>query len=428
MECTLVEVAPSSDFSIQNLPFGIYSANGNGPQVGVAIGEWILNMSALAGAGLFAHIKQLDAQVFAQPRLNDYMALGRPVWRAVRAVLQDFLANANNAVRTQLAAAEDVLVPMGAAQMHLPARIGDYTDFYASREHATNVGMMFRGKDNALMPNWTHLPVGYHGRASSVVISGTPIRRPNGQRRPDAAEPPVFGPSVRLDYELEMGFFVGPGNELGAPLSLAQAEASIFGVVLLNDWSARDIQAWEYVPLGPFLGKNFGTTISPWVVTMEALEPFRVPQPPQVPRPLPYLSDAEGAPPAGYDIQLEVHLQAGGQGDFHLLTRSNLKYMYWTLKQQLAHHAVGGCNMRPGDLCGTGTISGPTKDSFGSMLELSWSGKSAIQLGDSQETRRFIEDNDVIRITGFCQGADGRRVGFGECTGQLLPASSLELS
>ncbi|KAJ1996545.1 hypothetical protein GGI06_006732, partial [Coemansia sp. S85] len=288
MECTFVSVSPLSDFPIQNLPFGVYSTSGNSARVGVAIGDHVLDLSALSTLGLFAGIDGLESgyEVFSKPYLNDFMALGRPVWRAVRKQLQEFLSNDRHPVRQQVDKSL-VCVELSKVTMHLPAKIGDYTDFYASREHATNVGVMFRGKDNALMPNWTHLPVGYHGRASSVVVSGTPLHRPNGQRRPDASKPPVFGPSVRLDYELEMAFFVGPGNDLGSPMSLEEAEDCIFGVVLMNDWSARDIQAWEYVPLGPFLGKNFGTTVSPWVVTMDALEPFRVAQPLQDPTPLP---------------------------------------------------------------------------------------------------------------------------------------------
>ncbi|KAJ2763066.1 hypothetical protein IWQ56_004914, partial [Coemansia nantahalensis] len=397
MKCTLVDVAPESDFSIQNLPYGVYSTAGAAePRVGVAIGDYALDMCALAQRGLFDGIDGLDAaRVFGQPRLNEFMGLGRPVWRPVREALQRFLSDAEHPVRKGLGGVDSVAVPLSAVRMHLPANIGDYTDFYASREHATNVGVMFRGKDNALMPNWTHLPVGYHGRASSIVVSGTELRRPSGQRRPDPEQPPVFGPSVRLDYELEMGWFVGPGNELGTPLTIEQAEERIFGVVLMNDWSARDIQAWEYVPLGPFLGKNFGTTISPWVVTMDALEPFRVPQPAQDPEPLPYLRSPPGAPAAaGYDIQLGVDIRPSGRDEFFPLTRSNLKYMYWTLRQQLVHHAINGCNMRPGDLCGTGTISGPAEEAFGSMLELSWSGKKDIALGSSGLTRKFIQDND----------------------------------
>ncbi|KAJ2804968.1 hypothetical protein H4R20_002286 [Coemansia guatemalensis] len=430
MKCTFLDVAPESDFSVQNLPYGIYSTDSMPePRVGVAIGSAVLDMHALAVHGLFDEIEGLAAvQVFSQPQLNDFMSLGRPVWRQVRSALQDFLCNDGNAVRKRIVEVKSVTVPLSGVHMHLPARIGDYTDFYASREHATNVGMMFRGKDNALMPNWTHLPVGYHGRASSVVVSGTPLHRPNGQRRPDPSKPPVFGPSMRLDYELEMAFFVGPGNAQGTPLSLEQAEERIFGLVLMNDWSARDIQAWEYVPLGPFLGKSFGTTISPWVVTMDALEPFRVAQPVQDPTPLPYLCGTSAATAlAGYDINLQVHIKPSNGEKFHLLTQSNLKHMYWSLRQQLVHHAINGCNMRPGDLCGTGTISGPTKESFGSMLELSWSGQSEILLDESGGiTRKFIEDNDVIRLTGYCQ-ADGFRVGFGECTGQILPPKNLAL-
>ncbi|KAJ1966284.1 hypothetical protein GGI12_000189 [Dipsacomyces acuminosporus] len=422
-----VSVSPDSDFSFQNLPFGVYSTPSSDAHVGVAIGDYALDLVALAKLGLFNHIEGLDAvSVFSKPYLNDLMALNRPIWRSVRAALQDFLSNENSAVRQQVSDVSSVATPLSEVTMHLPAKIGDYTDFYASREHATNVGVMFRGKDNALMPNWTHLPVGYHGRASSVVVSGTPLHRPNGQRRPDPTQPPVFGPSVRLDYELEMAFFVGPSNDLGTPLSIQEAEDRIFGVVLMNDWSARDIQAWEYVPLGPFLGKNFGTTISPWVVTMDALEPFRVAQPTQDPEPLPYLRDAPGAPGSGYDINLAVDIKPAEGDKFYNLTRSNLKYMYWTLKQQLVHHAINGCSMQPGDLCGTGTISGPTEDSFGSMLELSWSGKKDIPLGDSGLHRKFINDNDVVRVTGFCQG-DGYRVGFGECIGRVLPAKSLNL-
>ncbi|KAJ2826113.1 hypothetical protein IWW50_002532 [Coemansia erecta] len=385
-------------------------------------------MASLAKSGLFAGIAGLDAeQVFGSSKLNEFMSLGRPIWRNVRHALQEFLSDETHAVRKQISSVDTVAVPLSTVRMHMPAKIGDYTDFYASREHATNVGIMFRGKDNALMPNWTHLPVGYHGRASSVVVSGTPLRRPNGQRRPDATKPPVFGPSARLDYELEMAFFVGPSNDLGTPLTIDQAEERIFGVVLMNDWSARDIQAWEYVPLGPFLGKSFGTTVSPWVVTMDALEPFRVMQPLQDPEPLPYLRCSSTADArAGFDINLNVHIKPSESEEYFPLTRSNLKYMYWSLRQQLAHHAINGCNMQPGDLCGTGTISGPTEESFGSMLELSWSGKKPVAMGDSGISRTFIQDNDTVRITGFCQG-DGYRVGFGECSGKIMPAADLGL-
>ncbi|KAJ2498589.1 hypothetical protein GGH96_004199 [Coemansia sp. RSA 1972] len=427
MKCTFVDVAPDSDFSIHNLPYGIFTTSTlPNRRVGVAIGNHVLCMSALAKTGLFAGIEGLDAeQVFGSPQLNEYMGLNRKIWRSVRQRLQQFLADDTHAVRKQIHVG-DVAVPIKDVEMHMPAKIGDYTDFYASREHATNVGVMFRGKDNALMPNWTHLPVGYHGRASSIVVSGTSLQRPNGQRRPNADKPPVFGPSTRLDYELEMAFFVGPGNALGTPLSVDEAEDRIFGVVLMNDWSARDIQAWEYVPLGPFLGKSFGTTVSPWVVTMDALEPFRVMQPKQVPEPLPYLQCSNADARGGYDINLNVHIKPHQSTEYFALTKSNLKYMYWSLRQQLAHHTANGCNMQPGDLCGTGTISGPTEESFGSMLELSWSGKNPIELGNEGISRTFVEDNDTVRISGYCQG-EGYRVGFGECTGTILPAVNLGL-
>ncbi|KAJ2139158.1 hypothetical protein IW139_000825 [Coemansia sp. RSA 353] len=426
MKCTFVDVAPDSDFSIHNLPYGIFTtASLPNRQVGVAIGNHVLCMSALAKTGLFSEINGLDTSVFDSPQLNEYMSLNRTIWRSVRQSLQQFLCDDTHTVRKQINV-DDVAVPIKEVRMHMPAKIGDYTDFYASREHATNVGVMFRGKDNALMPNWTHLPVGYHGRASSVVVSGTPLRRPNGQRRPNPDSPPVFGPSTRLDYELEMAFFVGPGNSLGTPLSVDEAEDRIFGVVLMNDWSARDIQAWEYVPLGPFLGKSFGTTVSPWVVTMDALEPFRVMQPEQDPEPLPYLRCSSADKRGGFDINLNVHIKPYESNEYFALTRSNLKYMYWSLRQQLAHHTVNGCNMRPGDLCGTGTISGLTEESFGSMLELSWSGKNPIKLGSSEISRTFVEDNDTVRLTGYCQG-EGYRVGFGECTGTILPAVDLGL-
>jgi fumarylacetoacetase len=301
--------------------------------------------------------------------------------------------------------------------MHLPAEIGDYTDFYASREHATNVGVMMRGPENALMPNWLHLPVAYHGRASSVVVSDTPIRRPRGQVKPDNADRPVFGPSRSLDFELEMGFFVGPGNALGQPIPIAQAADHIFGMVLVNDWSARDIQKWEYQPLGPFLAKNFATSISPWVVTLEALEPFRVAGPAQDPPPLAYLHTSGDW---SYDIQLEVWLQGSGMAKPERICRSNSNHLYWNVCQQLAHHTVNGCNLRPGDLLATGTISGPTPDSYGSMLELAWMGTRPLRFANG-ETRIFLQDGDRVTMTGWCEGP-GYRIGFGEVRGEILPA------
>jgi fumarylacetoacetase len=306
---------------------------------------------------------------------------------------------------------------MADVDMLLPVDIGDYTDFYSSREHATNVGAMLRGPENALMPNWLHLPVAYHGRASSVVVSGTDLYRPKGQGKPADAPAPLFGPSRSLDFELEMGFFIGPGNELGRPIPVAQAPEHIFGMVLVNDWSARDIQAWEYQPLGPFLAKNFGTSISPWVVTMEALEPFRTAGPRQEPEPLPYLRSPGGW---AYDIHLEVYVQGQRMEQPQRVSTSNLRFMYWNVCQQLAHHAVNGCNLRTGDLLASGTISGPTPDSFGSLLELTWRGTRPLTFPNGEQ-RTFLQDGDRVTMTGWCQGA-GYRVGFGEVTGKILPA------
>ncbi len=308
------------------------------------------------------------------------------------------------------------MLPADAVELQLPVDVGDYTDFYSSREHATNVGTMFRCAEHALMPNWLHLPVGYHGRSSSIIVSGAPVRRPQGQTRPDDAQPPVFGASRMVDFELEMGFFIGPGNASGDAVPVGEAESHIFGMVLVNDWSARDIQKWEYQPLGPFLAKNFATTISPWVVTLDALEPFRCAGPAQEPAPLENLcGDGDGA----FDIALEVWL-APDSGDATRLCQSNFRYLYWSMAQQLAHHASGGCNLRTGDLLASGTISGPTDDSRGSMLELAWRGEQPLTL-DSGEQRGSIQDGDTVTLTGWCQG-DGYRIGFGECSGKLLPA------
>jgi fumarylacetoacetase len=383
--------------------------------VGTAIGDKVLDLAAVAQLGHFSTLAEWNGHdpvhVFSQSSLNAFMSLGRPVWRSTRHQIQSLLAEGS-----PLSNHPKVLFDQTEVIMHLPAEIGDYTDFYASREHATNVGIMFRGKENALMPNWLHLPVGYHGRASSIVVSGTDLTRPCGQRALVKGEAPTYGPSVRLDYELEMAALIGVGNPLGTRISVDQADEHIFGLVVMNDWSARDIQAWEYVPLGPFLGKNFGTTLSPWVVTLDALEPFLVDQPAQDPTPLAYLQDKEKS---GYNIHLEASLTPK-EGMRTVLTKSNLKYMYWTFKQQLAHHSVGGCNMRTGDLIGSGTISGPTEDSFGSMLELCWAGQKEIPLNGGK-VRKFIQDEDVVELTGWCQG-DGYRVGFGNCTGRILPA------
>ncbi|XP_068208829.1 fumarylacetoacetase [Palaemon carinicauda] len=417
---SFINVSPDSHFPIQNLPYGVFSTCENtSRRIGVAIGDLILDLSVIAhlfsGPVLSSH-----QDVFRQPTLNRFMSLGSAAWKEARTRLQALLSADNPCLRDDQKLRAAAFVPQNSATMHLPAEIGDYTDFYSSLDHATNVGTMFRGKENALMPNWKYLPVGYHGRASSVVVSGTPIRRPNGQTRPKDDEPPTFGPCRLMDFELEMAFFVGPGNKLGEPISIDTAQDHIFGMVLMNDWSARDIQKWEYVPLGPFLAKNMGTSISPWVVTMEALAPFVVDNYAQDPKPFPYLQHTDKYT---YDINLEVGIKPEGSEHLGVVCRSNFRYMYWTLKQQLAHHTVTGCNVRPGDLLASGTISGPNEESFGSMLELSWRGSKTVDIGNNA-TRKFIQDGDEVVIDGYCQGS-GYRVGFGQCTGKVLPAHAV---
>jgi fumarylacetoacetase len=411
-----VAVAPESHFPIQNLPYGVFRPRpGDLPRVGVAIGDHVLDLAALEAAGLLDTPALRGRAVFGQPALNDFMALGRRAWREARETISRLLRHDEPALRDNADLRASALVPMAQAELLLPVEIGDYTDFYSSREHATNVGIMMRGPDNALQPNWLHLPVAYHGRASSVVVSGTDVRRPKGQTKAENAPAPTFGPSRGLDFELEMGFFVGPGNALGQPIPIEQAPEHIFGMVLVNDWSARDVQRWEYVPLGPFLAKNFATTISPWVVTLDALAPFRTAGPKQEPQPLPYLrSPGDWA----FDVHLEVLLQTATMDSPHILCRSNAKYLYWNVCQQLAHHAVNGCNLRTGDLLASGTISGPTPDSYGSLLELAWKGTKPIELPDG-ERRVFLQDGDRVTLTGWCEG-QGYRVGFGEATGRVI--------
>jgi fumarylacetoacetase len=410
---SFVDVAPESHFPIQNLPFGIFRCAATGPRVGVAIGEMVLDLVELADAGL------LDPAISwtHQRTLNLLMASGAVIWRAVRAKVSQLLRHDEPRLRDDPALRARALVPMADVEMLLPADIGDYTDFYSSREHATNVGIMLRGKDNALMPNWLHLPVAYHGRASSIVVSGTDVRRPMGQTRADDAALPSFGPSRSLDFELELGALIGPGNTLGRPITIADAPQHLFGMVLVNDWSARDIQKWEYQPLGPFLAKNFATSISPWVVTFDALAPFRAAGPAQDPEPLPYL---RGDADAAYDIHLEVWLQSARMDRPQRLSATNARHLYWSVAQQLAHHTCGGCNLRPGDLLASGTISGPTPESLGSLLELAWKGTRPIALAGG-ETRVFLQDGDRLTLTGWCQGP-GYRVGFGEVTARVLPA------
>ena len=421
---SFIDVAADSHFPIQNLPYGVFQPDpGSPPRVGVAIGDQVVDLLALEEAGYFDEIPELQAaRPFGRATLNTFMGLGQSVWQATRARLQHLLDADTPDLRDNAGLRTAVFYPQADVQMQMPVAIGDYTDFYSSREHATNVGTMFRGKESALKPNWLHLPVGYHGRASSVVTSGQPVRRPCGQTRPDDDAPPQYGPSRLLDFELEMGFFVGPGNRLGEPVPVEEAEEHIFGLVLVNDWSARDIQKWEYVPLGPFLGKSFATTISPWVVTLEALEPFRTAGPPPEKELLPYLQE-DG--PSAFDIHLEVGIQAEGMDAPHTVCRSNFKRLYWSMAQQLAHHTVNGCNLRTGDLLASGTISGPTEDSYGSLLELTWRGTKSIQMPDGT-TRTFLQDGDQVVLTGYAQG-DGYRVGFGQARAKVLPAPCSEL-
>lgn len=366
-------------------------------------------------------MKPHASKVFSQSTLNDFMSLTPAAWHEARVTLQKLLSKDIPTLRDNVELRKQALVPQKNSTMHLPAQIGDYTDFYSSLDHATNVGTMFRGKENALPLNWKYIPIGYHGRASSVIVSGTPIRRPNGQTRPDESQPPVFGSSKLLDFELEMAFFVGgQPTSLGEPVRVNSAQERIFGLVLMNDWSARDIQKWEYVPLGPFLSKSLGTTISPWIVTMEALEPFRVKSSEQNPKPFDYLIHSD---PYSFDIHLEVGIKPQNS-ETTTVCKSNFKNLYWTMKQQLAHHTIGGCNINPGDLMASGTISGKEPTSFGSLLELSWKGTKPIQLKDGSK-RTFLQDGDEVVITGSCQGK-GYKVGFGSCTGCVLPAYALE--
>ncbi|HLY25303.1 MAG TPA: fumarylacetoacetase [Aggregatilineales bacterium] len=415
---SFISVPPESHFPIQNLPYGVFSPkSGGSKRIGVAIGDHVLDLAALGEAGFFAGTVAQADKVFEQGALNAFMALGSDSWRQVRQIVQDALREDNPDLRDNAALRERVLLPMQSVTLHLPAEIADYTDFYVSKEHATNLGTLFRGKENALLPNWVHVPIAYHGRASSIVVSGTDIHRPYGQVRGEDGKTPIFTASRQMDFELEVGYFVGPGNELGHSIPIGEAMNHVFGAVLVNDWSARDIQNWEYQPLGPFLGKNLGTSISPWVVPMEALDVFRCPQPVQDPQPLPYLRTQGNW---AYDISLEVSLRTDTMPTFTTVTRTNLRYAYWNICQQIAHHTITGCNLRPGDLLATGTISGPTPDSYGSLIELSWRGANPVALAGNEQ-RSFLEDGDCVRMTGWAQG-DGFRVGFGDVTGCLLPS------
>jgi len=409
---SFVEVSEKSDFPIQNLPYGVFSVQDSPRKIGVAIGDYVLDLSAVSH-----FFKEPVASALKESTLNNFMSLGKAAWQETRQILQRILSKDSGELRDDQALRDKALIPRHSVQMHMPATIGDYTDFYSSRDHATNVGTMFRGRENALMPNWLHLPVGYHGRASSVVISGTPIRRPRGQTKADTETVPGFGPCRLMDFEMETAFFVGPSNNLGDPITAANAHEHIFGFVLMNDWSARDIQKWEYVPLGPFTAKNFGTSISPWIVTAEALKPFALPNTEQDPAPHEYLRHSD---PFRFDVNLQVAIKGEGMTEAGVVCETNFKHMYWTPNQQLAHHTVTGCNVQPGDLMGSGTISGEPQSSFGSMLELCWKGTREVPIGEGQ-VRKFLKDGDDVIMTGFAQG-DGYRIGFGECTGKILPA------
>jgi fumarylacetoacetase len=413
---SFIPVDAASDFPIQNLPYGVFStAAAPAPRVGVAIGDYVLDLAVLEAEGKIDLTPAFD--VFPQPSINAFMALGPKIWSRTLARISELLRHDHPQLRDDKFLRERALVPMADVTLHLPIAVAGYTDFYSSKEHATNVGVMFRGKDNALQPNWLHMPIGYNGRASTVVVSGTKVRRPRGQLKPPSAEVPSFGPCKRLDFELEMGAVVGQASAMGEMLTEAQAEAMIFGFVLLNDWSARDIQQWEYVPLGPFQAKAFATSISPWVVTREALEPFRIQGPAQDPAPLPYLQQAR---PNNYDLQLDVALRAAPMNEGQRICHTNFKYMYWSSVQQLVHHASSGCAMNVGDLLGSGTISGPDKDQRGSLLEISWNGTEPVELAGGVK-RTFLEDGDSLVMRGWCQG-EGYRVGFGEVEGTIVPA------
>ncbi|MBC8756224.1 fumarylacetoacetase [Kordia sp. YSTF-M3] len=411
---TWLTVAANSDFPIQNIPFGVFLTRDDVITIGTRIGDFAIDLGALHQLGYFDGIPLTD-DIFLQDSLNDFISDGKKTWRLVRNRIGDIFDENNASLRDQAEHRKTIIFTLDEIEMQLPVQIGDYTDFYSSIEHATNVGTMFRGVENALMPNWLHVPVGYHGRSSSIIPSGIPIHRPQGQTLPAGAENPVFGPSKRVDFELEMAFITTDANHLGEPIPIEEAEDYIFGVVLFNDWSARDIQKWEYVPLGPFLGKSFASSISPWIVTMDALEPFRV----ESPKPLkPQLEYLQYTGKKSYDVNLEVAIQPENSTET-VVARSNFKYMYWNMAQQLTHHTVNGCPVNSGDMMGSGTLSGKTPDSYGSMLELSWAGKNPVKLNDGSE-RTFINDGDTVIMRGHCKN-DNVRIGFGEVSSKLLP-------
>ena len=412
---TWLETSNDTDFPIQNIPFGVFLTADDIVTIGSRIGDYAIDLGAMHQLGYFKGIELTD-DIFLQDTLNDFISDGRKTWRLVRNRIAEIFDANNPELRENKVHRKNILFAMDDVEMQLPVQVGDYTDFYSSKEHATNVGTMFRGKENALMPNWLHIPVGYHGRSSSIIPSGINVRRPWGQTLPNDATEPIFGPSKLVDFELEMAFITTDANVLGDYVPVNEAEDYIFGLVLFNDWSARDIQRWEYVPLGPFLAKSFASSISPWIVTLDALQPFKVEGPKPEKELLPYLQ-SKGK--KSYDINLEVYITPEN-GEDNKVCASNFKYMYWNMSQQLAHHTVNGCNVNSGDMMGSGTISGKTPDSYGSMLELSWRGENPIKLSDGTD-RKFINDNDTVILKGYCKN-DKVRIGFGECRSKLLPA------
>jgi len=410
-----IEVKEGNDFPLQNIPFGIFQTSGSSPHAATRIGDMVIDLYGLAKQGLI-NDPEFPPEVFNRRTLNHFIELGKPAWQMIRKKLTGLFADDNPELRDDPARRKEVLFSIHDVRLLMPVRAGDYTDFYSSIEHATNLGMMFRDPGNALLPNWRYLPVGYHGRTSSIVVSGVPIHRPKGQIKSDP-DGPQFSPTRQLDFELEMAFITGKKTMLGESVSTKEAEDYIFGLILFNDLSARDIQKWEYVPLGPFLGKNFGSVISPWIVTLDALEPFRVPGPVQEPKVLSYLQ-FEGD--HNFDIQLDVFIRPGDQSQTRVC-QSNYRYMYWNMVQQLAHQTSNGCNINVGDIYASGTISGPDPGSFGSMLEITWNGTKPVKLSDGSE-RTFIKDNDTIIMHGYCEKED-LRIGFGEAVTKILPAN-----
>lgn len=410
-----IEVSSDSDFPVQNIPFGVFKTENINARVGTRIGDKVVDLNALYVLGYLNNLP-FQQEDFDAPSLNRMMKKGKSATADLRNRLSKLFNSENKDLAGNAHHVEQVLFDADKVEMCMPVEVGDYTDFYSSRDHATNVGTMFRDPDNALLPNWLHIPVGYHGRASSIIPTGQPIKRPKGQQKPNEDEGPVFGPCKLLDFELEMAFVTFDGKPLGDSISTKEAKDYIFGMCIMNDWSARDIQKWEYVPLGPFLAKNFASSISPWIVTMDALEPFSIPGPKQDPKVLPYL-EYEGN--YHYDIDLEVGIKPEN-GEETTVCNSNYKYMYWNMAQQLAHHTVNGCNVRCGDMMASGTISGPDRSSFGSMLEISWRGTKPFPMKDGSE-RKFIQDNDTVIMRGYCQ-KDGVRIGFGEVSTKVLPA------